>query len=259
MGMFFPDDPNYFPDIRPVGFPRYKQVLERDWKRLFLTGLLTMASLIPFGLDMGYAILSSSVLVLIPVCVLGGVIAGPGIAGMYDMILRGLRDDEDDWWFCYKKAMKQNIRSAVLPGMVFCLFVGFYIFACYMQWVSSRAMSLGTIAILAASALLSLMVFSIWWPQIVLFEQKPGIQLKNCILFCIKYFWRTLGVAALQLFWWILFVLFLPWTAFLVPVLGVWYLWFLCTFLLYRELDDAFRIEEQLKGHLYPFQWLRIK
>ena len=89
MGLFFPDEKNYFPEERPVGFPRYKQVLERDWKRFFLVDLLTLGSLIPFGLGMGYAVLSSSVLVLIPTCILGGLIAGPGIAGMYDIILRG--------------------------------------------------------------------------------------------------------------------------------------------------------------------------
>ncbi len=246
MGMFFPDEPNYFPNIRPVGFPRYRQVLERDWKRFFCTNLLTLASLLPFALGVGYAVLSSSVLVLIPVCILGGILAGPGIAGMYDMILRGLRDDEDHWWFSYKKAMRQNWRSAMLPGVIFCLFLGFYIFACYMLWISGQAVTPGTVAILAASAILVLMVFSIWWPQIVLFEQKPTIQLKNCILFSIQNFWRTLGVAVLQFAWWVLFVVFLPWTAFLIPILGVWYLWFLCCFLLYDRLNGAFRIEEQL-------------
>ncbi len=253
MGMFFPDEPNHFPDVRPVGFLRYKQVLERDWKRFFFTDLLTLAFLIPFGLGVGYAVLSSSVLVLIPVCILGGAIAGPGVAGMYDMILRALRDNVDDWWFSYKKAMKQNWRGAMLPGIVMCLFLGFYIFACYMLWTSGQSISWGTLAILGASAILSLMVFSVWWPQVVLFEQKTGIRLKNCILFTIQNFWRTVGVAALQLGWWLLFVLFLPWTAFLVPFLGVWYLWFVSCFLLYDPLDKAFRIEEQI-SEAFPEQ-----
>ncbi|MCD7755323.1 MAG: hypothetical protein LUJ09_03165 [Firmicutes bacterium] len=246
MGMFFPDDPNYFPDVRPTGFPRYRQVLERDWKRLLLTNLLTLVSLVPFGLGVGYAVLSSSVLVLVPVCVVGGAIAGVGISGMYDRILRGLRDDEDDWWYTYKKALRQNWRCAILPGIVSCLFIGFYIFACYMLWVSGQAVSAGTVAILAASAILFLVVFSLWWPQIVLFDQRTSVRLKNCILFCIQNFWRTFGVAALQFVWWLLFVVMLPWTAFLVPVLGVWYPWYLSCFLLYEQLDSAFHIEEQI-------------
>ncbi len=254
MGIFFPSDPNYFPDVRPVGFPRYTQVLERDWKRMICVNFLTLLSLIPFGLGVAWAILSSSVLVLTPACVIGGLIAGPGIAGMYDRILRGLRDDLDDWWYCYKKALRQNFRASLVPGVVMCLFLGFFIFACYMLWVSGQAVTLGTAAILAASALLCLMVFSIWWPQVVLFDQKAGIQLKNCILFCIQYFWPTLGAAALQLLWWGLFVVFLPWTAFLVPILGVWYLWYVSCFFLYRKLDRAFRIEEQLQ-EAFPDQY----
>ncbi len=246
MGMFFPDEPNRFPEIRPTGFSRYKQLLERDWKQFFLTNLLTLAFLLPFGLGMGYAVLSSSVLVLIPVCILGGAIAGMGIAGMYDRILRSLRDNRDDWWYSYKRAMKQNWRAALLPGVLECTFLGFFIFACYMRWVSTPGFSLGTLAILAASALLCLVLFSIWWPQIVLFDQKPGIQIKNCILFTIQNFWLVLKVSALQLVWWLAFVIFLPWTAFLVPILGVWYLWFLSCFFLYDRLDDAFHIEEQI-------------
>lgn len=253
MGLFFPDEPNRFPDVRPVGFARYKQVLERDWKRFFLVDLLTLGSLIPFGLGMGYAVLSSSVLVLIPVCILGGLIAGPGMAGMYDMILRGLRDNVDDWWHSYKKAMGQNWKAALLPGVILCLFLGFLIFACAMLWWSSAPISPGTVAILAASALIFTMVFSVWWPQVVLFSQRPGIQIKNCILFCILHFWRTLGTAALQIGWWILMVLFLPWSAFLVPFLGVWYILYVSCFLIYDRLDNAFRIEEQI-SEAFPEQ-----
>ena len=71
MGLFFPDEPNYFPDQRPVGFKRYAQVLERDWKRFFLVDLLTLASLIPFAATVVLAVLTSSLLVLVPGCIIG--------------------------------------------------------------------------------------------------------------------------------------------------------------------------------------------
>ena len=95
--------------------------------------------------------------------------------------------------------------------------------------------------------MLSLMIFSVWWPQVVLFDQKPGIQLKNCMLFCIRYFWKTVKAAALQLFFWIFLALMHPWSAFAVPFLGVWYIWYVVNFLLYDQLDEAFRIEEQIE------------
>lgn len=246
MGIFFPDEPNYFPDQRPVGFKRYAQVLERDWKRFFLVDLLTLASLIPFVAGVVMAVLTSSLLVLIPSCIIGGMIAGPGLACMYDCILRSLRDNRDDWWYNYKKAFKQNLGVSLLPGVVLFLFLGFLVFAGAMMWWSQLPITAGTVAIMLVSALIVTMVFSIWWPQVVLFSQRPRIQLKNCILFIIQYFWKTLGVAALQVFWWIIMGMFMPWTAFVVPFLGVWYILYVSQFFLYEKLDYAFKIEEQI-------------
>lgn len=246
MGLFFPDEPNYFPDQRPVGFKRYAQVLERDWKRFFLVDLLTLATLIPFAAGVIVSVLTSSLLVLIPACIIGGIIAGPGIACMYDCILRSLRDNTDDWWYNYKKAFKQNLGASMLPGVILCLFLGFVVFACALLWWSVLPISAGTVAILLFSVLIVTMVFTVWWPQIVLFNQRPVIQLKNCLLFIIQYFWRNLGVAALQVLWWVIMALFMPWTAFVVPFLGVWYILYVSVFFLYEKLDYAFRIEEQI-------------
>lgn len=253
MGLFFPDEPDYFPNQRPVGFKRYAQVLERDWKRFFLVDLLTLVTLIPFAAGVTVAVLTSSLLVLIPACMIGGTIAGPGIACMYDCILRSLRDNTDDWWYNYKKAFKQNLGASLLPGVILCLFWGFLIFACALLWWSTIPATAGTIAILLVSALIVTMVFTIWWPQIVLFSQQPRIQLKNCLLFIIQYFWRTLGVAALQILWMVILVLFMPWTAFLVPFLGVWYILYVSLFFLYEKLDYAFQIEAQIAAH-FPEQ-----
>ena len=246
MGLFFPDEPNYFPDQRPVGFKRYAQVLERDWKRFFLVDLLTLASLIPFAAAVIFSILTSSLVVLIPGCIAGGIIAGPGLACMYDCILRSLRDNRDDWWYNYKKAFRQNLGSSLLPGVTLCLFLGFVAFSFALMWWSELPITAGTVAIMACSMLIVTMVFTIWWPQTVLFSQTPKIQLKNCILFILQNFWRTLGVAALQLLWWAIMGLFMPWTAFVVPFLGVWYILYVSQFLLYDRLNEALRIEEQI-------------
>lgn len=253
MALLYPEEADHFPHLRKRGFPRYRQVLGENWKKLYLANLLALISLAPFAAGVFYAVLSSSVLVLLVVCALGGLIAGPGLAGMYDMILRGLRDCQDDWWHSYKKAMKQNWRAALLPGVVVCLFIGFLAFHIAMLWWAQTPPSLGTIAILAVSALISTMVFSVWWPQVALFDQRTVIRLKNCLLFILQNFWRMLGTAALQLVWWAAAGMFFPWTALLVPVLGVWYILFLSQFLIYEQLDDAFAIEEQI-GEKFPEQ-----
>ena len=52
--------------------------------------------------------------------------------------------------------------------------------------------------------------------------------------------------AALQLVWWAAMFLLLPWTAFVVPVLGVWYILFVALHIIYPALDGDFRVEEQI-------------
>ena len=245
MGLFFPSDDDKLPPGRRKGFARYTQLLGRDFKQLFLMDLLTLASFIPYGLGVGYAVLSQSVLVLIPVCIIGGMIFGQGLAAMYDLILRRLRDVESDWWICFKRSLRQNWRAALLPGALEGLFLGFLIFVGVLIW-QAGVITPGTLAILIGGILLFTMVFSVWWPQVVLFDQSPVVQLKNCVLFCIRYFFRVLGAALLQAAFWAAMVLFLPWTGFLVPFLGVWYILFVAVFLLYDQLNDAFRIEEQI-------------
>ena len=196
MGLFFPSDDDKLPPGRRRGFARYTQLLGRDFKQLFLMDLLTLASFIPFGAGVGYAVLSESVLVLIPVCVVGGMIFGQGLAAMYDLILRRMRDVESDWWICFKRSLRQNWRADLWPGALEGLFLGFLIFV--------------------------------------------------GVLFCIRYFFRVLGAAVLQAAFWAVMVLLLPWTGFLVPFLGVWYILFVAVFLIYDPLNDAFRIEEQI-------------
>lgn len=246
MGLFFPDDENRFTYGRAIGFARYREVLEGSFKEFFLVGFITLAFLLPFGLGMVYAILTTSSLVMLTASVFGGAISGPGVACMYDIILRRLRDDKSDWWICYKKSMRQNCRAAILPGVVQGVFLGCLIFTCALLWWAELPISVWTIAILLLAALLFVMVLSVWWPQVVLFDQRAGLQLKNSVLFILFHPWRVLGAAALQVAWWMTTFLFMPWTAFLVPFLSVWYILYLTVFILYRPMDEAFRIEDQI-------------
>ena len=119
--------------------------------------------------------------------------------------------------------------------------------------VGKCPISAGSVAVLAASSLIVIMIFTVWWPQVVLFDQRPGLQLKNCILFCLRYFGKLVKSAGVQLLWLVVMALFMPWSAFVVPFLGVWYILFLCVFLIYDQLDEAFAIEEQI-AQAFPEQ-----
>lgn len=244
MGLFFPEDPHFNETKRQTGFYRYRQLLSARFSRWWKTNLLTLAGFAPLAAGVFYAVASTSVLVLLPASLLGGMIAGPFLAGMYDAILRGLRDDPLPWWEGYKRAWKQNWKSSLVSGALLGLVLGVYTFMTMLFWWVERAPSPGTLALYLFALLVVAIVNTIYWPQLVLFQQKTSIRLQNCLLFCIKYFWRVLGVGLLQLGYWTVFVLFAPWTLLLLPVLGVWYILFLSQFLIYTQMNEAFSIEE---------------
>lgn len=252
MSLFFPEDEERFtPPGRKRGFPRYRELLEGNVKDFFLTGFLALIFLIPLGLGLGWAVLSRSSLAALVCGLTGGAISGPGITGMFDLILRRLRDDRGDWWLCWKRSLRQNWRASLLPGAVQGLFLGMVIFmVALMLWEAVRPTAF-SLVLLLVSCLLFLMLSTVWWSETVLFEQKPFERVRNAVFFVLLHIRRALPVALLQLTWWLVFALFLPWSAFLVPFLSIWYILFLSEFLLYEDLDDAFHIEERI-GERFP-------
>ena len=227
MGLFFPEDPHFDETQRQTGFYRYRQLLSARFGRWWKTNLLTLAGFVPLGAGIFCAVASASVLVLLPCS-----------------ILRGLRDDPLPWWESCKRAWKQNWKSSLVPGALLGLVLGVYTFMAMLFWWAERAPSPGTVALYLFALLAVVTVNTLYWPQLVLFQQNASVRLQNCLLFCIKYFWRVLGVGLLQLGYWTLFVLFAPWTLLLLPVLGVWYILFLSQFLIYTQMNEAFSIEE---------------
>ena len=246
MGLFFPEEKEYDLPIRKGGFARYRELLEENWKAFLLVGFFTLVFFIPFAAGVVYAVLSTGALAALAAGVLGGMIAGPGLACMYDLILRRLRNDKADWWFCWKKAFAQNWRSALLPGAVQCAILGMTVFVGALTLQGKLPFSWGTAALLLFGALLATMLLTAWWVQVVLFEQRTPLRLKNALFFSLLHLGRSLGAALLRVVWWLLLFFLLPWTAFAVPFLGIWYVLFLSLLILYRDLDRAFRIEEQI-------------
>jgi len=243
MGLLFPEDPYFNENERQTGFCRYRQLLSVRFGRWWKMNLLTLAGFAPLAAGIFYAVASASVLVLLPCSLLGGMIAGPFLAGMYDAVLRGLRDDPLPWRDACRLSWRQNWRSSLLPGALLGLVLGVYSFMAMLFWWAERAPSPGTVALYLFALLAALILSTLYWPQLVLFRQKASIRLRNCLLFCMKYSWRVLGVGLLQLGYWSVFVLFAPWTLLLLPVLGVWYIVFLSQFLIYNQMDAAYQIE----------------
>lgn len=238
---------------RLTGFSRYCELLDRDLKRFLLINVLTLLGFVPFLFGVLFSILSSSILILVPACIIGGAIAGPSLSCMYDTVYRSLRDAPGKCMENYKRSWKQNWRSSIIPGIIFCLLLGFYAFMLVMFWWAASFPGFGTLAIYIVGLILFTMFFSLYWPQLILFEQTDIQRLKNCVLFIIRYFWKTLGCALLQILYWTGIILFLPWSVALLLLIGIWFILFTANFLLYDTLNSIFQIEEQI-AQFYPEQ-----
>ena len=248
MGLFVHEDPYYDPNVRQVGFNRYKQLISLHAFSWIKLNLLTVLGALPLAAGIGYAILTSSILVLIPLSILGGMIWGPFLAGLYDGILRGLRDAPESWWTAWRKSWRQNGRESLLPGAILGLLIGMYAFMAALFWWSAIPQTPGTLALYLFSGALFLLLNTLYWPQLVLFRQTTLNRMRNIILFTAKYFWRMAGVTLLQLVYWLIYVLLAPWTLLLVPLLGMWYIAFLSQFLINEQMDQELKIEEKLRA-----------
>ena len=74
--------------------------------------LFTTLGTLPLIAGIALSLLTSSLLVLLPASLLGGMVFGPFLAGLVDSIMRGLRDAPGNWWKNYKKSWKQPLPRA---------------------------------------------------------------------------------------------------------------------------------------------------
>ena len=83
--------------------------------------------------------------------------------------------------------MKQNWKASLLPGVVFSLALGIELFFGMVLFSGERLPGIGTMAVFLAGLLILLMLFTAFWPQVVLFEESNLHRLQNAVLFCLKY------------------------------------------------------------------------
>ena len=244
MALFFPDDSSYNEAVRMTGFDRYRQLLSFYWGSYLKAGLLLTVGALPLALGIAAGIMTSSIMVMIPASLVGGMIMGPFLAMMYDIIFRGFRDAPGRFGKSAARALRQNWKEALLPGAILGLLIGMYAFMAYMLWWTDMPVPSGLgILLYLISAWLLLIVSSLFWPQLVLFRQPVSDTFRNIILFTAKYLWRVAGGALLKLVLILVLVLFAPWTLILVPFLG-WYLIFADEFFFYEKLNEELHIEK---------------
>lgn len=245
MGLLIPEDREYREDRRQVGFNRYKQLLSRHAKEWLVLNAVTLLGALPLAAGILISVSASSLLLLIPSALVGGMIFGPFLAGLYDGILRRMRDDPMPWRMNYARSWKQNALGSLLPGAVLGLVTGIFCFMGMLFWWSAVPPAASTIVMYLLSMAVLLTVSNLYWPQLVLFRQRNSIRLRNCLLFALQNFGKVLGAAVLQMLLMAVLLLFAPWTLLTLPVIGLWYPVFFSQHILYDRMNEAFDIEVQ--------------
>ena len=211
---------------RKTGVGRFFELVGRDMNSMFLANLLTCLGFAPVICLVYIGFLANSLPVMLISAVAGGILAGPALAGMYDTVLRALRDEAGYWWVTYRKAFKRNFKASIAPGIFYCVVVTLQIFLVYFCFnMLSHGVNVGVPLWVATvlNLLIFQMLFAYMWPQVVLLDQPFSLTVKNSINCMIAFLPHALAAAIVQILFWGVVILCMPLGLLLMLVFGFWF------------------------------------
>ena len=229
MGLFpsskdFKDGPGVEKDTsRKKGIGRFFELVGRDMSSMFLANLLTCIGFLPVICLVYIGFLMNNLTVMIVSAIAGGILAGPALAGMYDTVLRALRDEAGYWWTTYRRAFRQNFKASILPGILYCVVVTvqiFLVYFCFNMLYHGTNVGVPMWVATVLNLVLFHMLFSYMWPQIVLLDQPLRLTLKNSLNCMIAFLPHALAAALVTILFWGLVILCMPLGLLLMLVLG---------------------------------------
>lgn len=240
---YIPEGAGISPDTpRKKGAARLVEILSRDLDGIFLSGSLALLACSPAAVLVGIALWMGS----LPLCLLAacctGWLVGPALTGLYDTILRALRDEPGFWWHTYKRVWKQNFKSSLLPGMVFTMLwalVAYAFFALPQMTDVSTSFAL----ILLLDTVLLLALGSYFWMQNALFESPVSKKLSNCVRMFLGFLPQTALSVVLQLGYWLLMAFLIPRCAFVFLLTGLWVPNLLAMMAVYAPIEKSLHLE----------------
>ena len=228
---------------RKTGVGRFFELVGRDMNSMFLANLLTCLGFAPVICLVYIGFLANSLPVMLISAVAGGILAGPALAGMYDTVLRALRDEAGYWWVTYRKAFKRNFKASIAPGIFYCVVVTLQIFLVYFCFnMLSQGVNVGVLNLVIFQ-----MLFAYMWPQIALLDQPLGLTLKNSINCMIAFLPHALAAAIVQVLFWGVVILCMPLGLLLMLVFGFWFVTEVSCQIVYGDIDRVFHIEENIR------------
>ena len=236
---------------RKTGILRFFEVVGRDLTGMFLANFFTCLSALPAICLVTVGLLGRSLVVMLAGAVIGGAIAGPCLAGVYDTVLRALRDEPGYWWTTYRRAFRQNWKSSILPGIFYGLIITLQVSLVYFcVTMPARGVQVGTG--IWVGAILNLivfhMLFTYMWPQVVLLNQPFHQTLVNSLLCMLGFLPHALAASLLQIVFWGIVILTMPLGVVLMVLLGFWFTTEICCQMITGDLERVFHVEAQIRA-----------
>lgn len=235
---------------RKTGVGRFFELVGRDMSGMFLANLLACLGFVPVICMVYIGFLANSLLMMLLGAAVGGILAGPVLAGMYDTVLRALRDEAGYWWTTYRKAFKRNFKASILPGVIYCLVVSlqiFLVYFCFNMLYQGVNVGLPLWVATVLNLLIFQMLFAYMWPQIVLLDQPLGQTLKNSVNCMIAFLPHALAAALVQILFWGIVILCMPLGLLLMLIFGFWFVTEVSCQIVYGDIDRVFHIEENIR------------
>ena len=236
---------------RKTGILRFFEVVGRDLTGMFLANFLACLGFVPGICIVLFGFASGSLVVMAAGAVIGGAIAGPCLAGVYDTVLRALRDEPGYWWTTYRRAFRQNWKNSILPGIFYGLIITLQVSLVYFcVTMPARGVQVGTG--IWVGAILNLivfhMLFAYMWPQVVLLNQPFHQTLVNSLLCMLGFLPHALAASLLQIVFWGIVILTMPLGVVLMVLLGFWFTTEICCQMITGDLERVFHVEAQIRA-----------
>ena len=256
MGLFpsskdFKDGPGVEKDTpRKTGVGRFFELVGRDMSGMFLANLLTCIGFLPVICLVYIGFLMNNLTVMIVSAIAGGILAGPALAGMYDTVLRALRDEAGYWWTTYRRAFRQNFKASILPGVLYCVVVTlqiFLVYFCFNMLYHGTNVGVPLWVATVLNLLVFQMLFAYMWPQIALLDQPLSLTLKNSINCMIAFLPHALAASIVQILFWGVVILCMPLGLLLMLIFGFWFVTEVSCQIIYGDIEKVFHIEESIR------------
>ncbi len=247
--LFFSDYNNPGPGISPdepraKGLKRIWEVVSRDYIHFWCSGILQIFSILPYLFAVGLGCITHSLLVTAVAGIIGGLIAAPCFYGLADTLLRSLRDEMGFWWHRYSKAIKENWKITLLPGMLFGLIFALQIFIL----VHVQALEIGLGMFISEIISITVVMGIFFWMlcQQVLMNLSFIELIRNSVLLFFRYIGKSLKACGIALLYIFLLLRLYPGSVFLLITAGLWLPLVCILQIIYPQIDEIFHIEKEL-------------